>query len=1024
MDLQHLADVHAGRHAQRVQHDVQRGAVRQERHILHGQDAGNDALVAVAAGHFVADLNLALLRDIAPHDLVDPGAQLVVAVLAGKDLHVHHDAVFAVGDAQRGVADLARLLAENRAQQALLCGQLGLALRRDLADQDVARADLGADADDAAVVQVPQQVFVDVRDVAGDFLGAELGVAGLRLILLDMDGGEHVVADHPLAHQDGVLVIVALPGHEADQHVPAEADFAVLGRRPVGDDLAGLHMLIHIHNGDLIDTCSLVGAHKLGNVVGVGLAVFRADLDFVGGDAAHDPGVLGEDAHAGIHARLVLHARADDGGLGLQQGNRLPLHVGAHQRAVRVVVLQERNHRRRDGNDHPGRNVHEVRPLALHLHELVAVAAVDLRVQKMPLLVQRLVGLHADVVVLDVRRHIDDFLGDDAGLFIHAAERRLDEAVLVDAGEGRKVGNQADVGAFRRLDWAHAAVVGVVHVADLKPGAVPRKAARPQRGEAALVRELRQGVGLVHELREGRGAEELADGRRDGADVDQRMGREGLQILRLQGHALADHALQTGKADAELVLQQLAHRADAPVAQMVDVVQVAEAHRQAVQIIDGGEDVVDGDVAGDEVVPPGADLLLALVIRLAGIQNLLEHAEPHALPDAAFLLRVEIDVFGDVDHPVGDDPHLFVVLDFHRHRSDARVVHLFRKGAGNRGAGLGHHLARGGVGDRAREHLPGKAAGQVQLLVVLVAPDAGKVVAPGVEKQAVQVGLRTLDGGGLARPQFAVNLEKGFLHVLAGVLLDGGGHAVVVAEEIQNLLVRAEAQRPDEHRDRDFAVLVDAHVKDVVGVGLVLQPRAAVRDHRGAVQLLAGLVVLHFIIDARRADQLGNNHALRAVHDECAAVRHQGEVAHIDFRFLDFAAFLIEQPRRHAQRGGISGVPDLALLHAVVRLVGIQLVIDKVQHEVAGIVGNAGNFPEHFLQAFVQKPLIGFLLYLYQIGHIQDLIDPGEAHSGILADLYRFDIHHRLNHSNHRFYILRSRAGHHSPRPDPTTRHV
>jgi hypothetical protein len=51
---------------------------------------------------------------------------------------------------QRGVADLAGLLAEDGAQQALLGGQLGLALRGDLADQDVAGADLGADADDAA----------------------------------------------------------------------------------------------------------------------------------------------------------------------------------------------------------------------------------------------------------------------------------------------------------------------------------------------------------------------------------------------------------------------------------------------------------------------------------------------------------------------------------------------------------------------------------------------------------------------------------------------------------------------------------------------------------------------------------------------------------------------------------------------------------------------------------------------------------------------------------------------------------
>jgi hypothetical protein len=41
-------------------------------------------------------------------------------------------------DLERGVADLARLLLEDRADQLLLGGQLGLALRGDLADEQVA----------------------------------------------------------------------------------------------------------------------------------------------------------------------------------------------------------------------------------------------------------------------------------------------------------------------------------------------------------------------------------------------------------------------------------------------------------------------------------------------------------------------------------------------------------------------------------------------------------------------------------------------------------------------------------------------------------------------------------------------------------------------------------------------------------------------------------------------------------------------------------------------------------------------
>ena len=97
--------------------------------------------------------------------------------------------------AQRAVAHVAGLLAEDRAQQLLFRGELGLALRRDLADQDVARLDLGADADDARLVEVLERLLADVRDVAGDLFLAQLGVARDALELLDVDRGEDVLLD-------------------------------------------------------------------------------------------------------------------------------------------------------------------------------------------------------------------------------------------------------------------------------------------------------------------------------------------------------------------------------------------------------------------------------------------------------------------------------------------------------------------------------------------------------------------------------------------------------------------------------------------------------------------------------------------------------------------------------------------------------------------------------------------------------------------------------------------------------------
>ena len=105
------------------------------------------------------------------------------------------------------------------------------------------------------------------------------------------------------------------------------------------------------------------------------------------------------------------------------------------------------------------------------------------------------------------------------------------------------------------------------------------------------------------------------------------LGRDDIQIL--DGHALADDALHAAEADAELVLQQLAHAAQAAVAQMVDVVGGADAVGQAVQVVDGGQHIVHDDVLGDQLVACILHGILQLFPAVL-LQQLLEHGEAHA----------------------------------------------------------------------------------------------------------------------------------------------------------------------------------------------------------------------------------------------------------------------------------------------------------------------------------------------------------------------------------------------------------
>ena len=83
-----LSQVHTGRHAQRVEHDVNRRTVREERHILLLDDLGDDTLVTVTTGHLVTHTQFALVGNIDLGHLDNAVGQLVAD--GGVELLTHH----------------------------------------------------------------------------------------------------------------------------------------------------------------------------------------------------------------------------------------------------------------------------------------------------------------------------------------------------------------------------------------------------------------------------------------------------------------------------------------------------------------------------------------------------------------------------------------------------------------------------------------------------------------------------------------------------------------------------------------------------------------------------------------------------------------------------------------------------------------------------------------------------------------------------------------------------------------------
>ena len=164
-------------------------------------------------------------------------------------------------------------------------------------------------------------------------------------------------------------------------------------------------------------------------------------------------------------------------------------------------------------------------------------------------------------------------------------------------------------------------------------------------------------------------------------------------------------------------------------------------------------------------------------------------------------------------------------------------------------------------------------------------------------------------------------------------------------------------QRADKGRDRDFAVFINTHIENIVGIGFILKPCAAVGNHGRGKQFFTGFIITHAIIYARGAHQLRNNNTFRTVDHKSAAFGHQREIAHEDILLFHLAGLFIQKAGANTQRCGIGNIPFLTLFNRVFGRF-IQMVIDEIQDQVTGVVGNGGYILEHLFEALIQKPLV------------------------------------------------------------------
>src|SRR5262249_15532251 len=405
-------------------------------------------------------------------------------------------------------------------------------------------------------------------------------------------------------------------------------------------------------------------------------------------------------------------------------------------------------------------------------------------------------------------------------------------------------------------------------------------------------------------------------------------------------------ALHPDQTDPELILEELAHGADAAIAQVIDVVHVRRIAAQLQEVLDHLVEVLR---VQDFLVERRIEAELGVQLQPADAREVvLLRVEEHVLEerpraverrriagtqpavdlDERFLVGVDRIL---LQRLADDRPHLVALgeedLDaidvlLLGHRDDARFERL---------VGLEDHFAGGRIDD------VGGGVGAFELGVrdldrfdVGLLQRLDRVLGDLLAGLDGELAAGNVDFRRRAQTDQAVGDRPVDLPVPDVQLVD-------VVEGPDDLVGAAQAEGAEEDGSQELSLAVDAHVEQVLGVVLELHPRAAIRDDLRDVERL----VFRVEERARRAVELRDDDPLGAVDDERAVLGHQRGVAEVDLLRLDVADGLAAglgvlvpdyQPDRHLQRHGVGHAALLALVDVV-----FQLQADGVAADVADV---------------------------------------------------------------------------------------
>ena len=96
-----------------------------------------------------------------------------------------------------------------------------------------------------------------------------------------MDGSINITLNQVFTKEDSILVVVTFPRHISNDNVVAQRQLAMISGRTICDRLLLEYLVTLVHDRNLVDAGTLVGAHVLLKLICINIAKLGTDLDSI-----------------------------------------------------------------------------------------------------------------------------------------------------------------------------------------------------------------------------------------------------------------------------------------------------------------------------------------------------------------------------------------------------------------------------------------------------------------------------------------------------------------------------------------------------------------------------------------------------------------------------------------------------------------------------------------------------------------------------------------------------------------------